>query len=562
MTRAREIFRRIGTPDAVSWPTFWVAVALNTGITFSTGFDVSASVLLRVVVVAVSMAACWGWLLVFRALVLERSPDRPRPIATIVAFAIAGGLRGLAASAVFIVWLDLDWSIAPYRVISGAIGGVVLLTPAALFVSTARDYKRVRARLLARREQLLATRERIVDSIADRDEQVISMVESKLVDALREADPGEQADRLDQLAAEVVRPLSHELARSVPDWVPPPGASGTIRIGAILDRAASGRPLMPVLTALGVVVVYGILLGNDFGWPLAAAFMAIDLVGGALALWLSNRALGVLLRRGPLAIRLALVVGALALSGAVVGAVMEFAASGTSHSLALAASSAVFYTAFGVPIVLARAGYRELAANLDELEAVDAELTWRVKRLHMVQWAQQRGLARALHGPVQSSIAAAVQRLRSHDSFDGGALRSELVELLARGASTEGDSWSSGISRVQSTWQGLCEVHLNADDVTREAIDEDPVCADIAVEIVTEAVSNAVRHGKARSVEVSARGGDQELVLTVRDDGSGESGFDVGLGTRLLEDCALTWRRGVLDARMCLTVSLPMDVPR
>ena len=88
------------------------------------------------------------------------------------------------------------------------------------------------------------------------------------------------------------------------------------------------------------------------------------------------------------------------------------------------------------------------------------------------------------------------------------------------------------------------------------------MCADIAVEIVTEAVSNAVRHGKARSVEVSARGGDQELVLTVRDDGSGESGFDVGLGTRLLEDCALTWRRGVIDARMCLTVSLPMDVLR
>jgi hypothetical protein len=562
VSKARELLRRIGTPDAVSWPSFWVVLLANLVITFSTGFDVGATFWLRVLVLVSSQVLCFAWLLFFRAIVLRDAWEKPRPVATVLAFALTGAIRGVVASAIFVVGLGASWSVLPGRVITGAIAAPIILSVVALIVSTTRDYRRVRTELLDQLEQLIAARERVVERMEQGDEVVLVRVEAELTAALIAAEPGARADRLEQFAADVVRPLSHELAQTIPSWSPPPARVGRVRFAAILDRAASGRPLMPLGMVACVSPIYVTFLGGAVGWPGALAYAALALALGAGLLWVLNMMLGFMRGSWPLAVRVAIVVASVAAAGALLGGAIQFAVSGGDYRPPLPASSAFFFCVFGLPIVVARAALQELDSNLRELQQVDAELAWRVKRLHMVQWAQQRGLARALHGPVQSSIAAAVQRLRSRDALDVGSLRSELIGLLDRGASAAGDSWTSGISRVQSTWEGLCGVRLVADGGTPAAIDEDPVCADIAVEIVTEAVSNAVRHGNARSIEVTASEQGQALILTIRDDGSGEAGFDAGLGTRLLDDCSLSWSRGVSDGRMLLNVSLPMDVLR
>lgn len=562
MSRARELFRRIGTPDAVSWPAFWVSFVANALITFSTGFDVGATLGDRVVVLLATQAACFAWLIAFRQIVLRNAWVRPRPAASLVAFAITGIIRGVVASAVFVALLGASWSVLPWRAISGAIGCVVIFSAVAVVVSTARDYRRVRADLLDRREQLTAARERVVETIEARDERVVSRIESELSEALVAADPGQRADRLESLAADVVRPLSHDLAKSIPSWEPPPAQGGRIRFAAILDRAASGRPLLPVTMGICLAAIYAALLGNEFGWPLALAYVALDVALGIGVLWLANRMLGRLLSSGSLAVRLTIVIATVAAAGAIVGAAIQIAVSGHDYRLPLALSSAFFFCCFGLPIVVARAALDELDVNLADLQEVDAELTWRVKRLQMIQWSQQRGTARALHGPVQSAIAAAAQRLRSSDHLDAGELRSQLMGLLETGAEPGDSTWTSGISRTMATWDGLCHVEVQASSSASAGLHSDHVCAEIAVEIVAEAVSNAVRHGHAQLVEVTVWETSQSVELVITDDGAGEAGFQVGLGTRLLEDCALAWSRGVTEGRMTLAASLPMDIPR
>ena len=562
MSRARELFLRIGTPDAVSWPAFWVALVANVLITFSTGFDVGATFRERAVVLVASQLIPFAWLLFFRQTVLRNAWVRPRPVATLIAFAITGVLRGAVASAIFVAWLGASWSVLPWRVVSGAIGTVVIFSAVAIVVSTARDYRRVRAELLDRREQLTAARARVVETIEARDERVVSRIESELTEALVAVDPEQRADRLESLAADVVRPLSHDLAQSIPAWEPPPTLGGRIRFSAILDRAASGRPLLPVTMGVSLAAIYAALLGNEFGWPLALGYVALDVALGIGILWLANRILGRLLSSGSLALRLAIVIATVAAAGAIVGGAIQVVVSGHDYRLPLALSSAFFFCCFGLPIVVARAALDELDVNLADLQEVDAELTWRVKRLQMIQWSQQRGTARALHGPVQSAIAAAAQRLRSTDELDAGELRSQLVALLESGAEPGDSSWSSGISRTMATWDGLCSVEVRASESATAGLQSDHVCAEIAVEIVAEAVSNAVRHGSARNVEVTVGETPHRVELLITDDGSGEAGFHVGLGTRLLEDCALAWSRGMVEGRMTLDVSLPMDVPR
>ncbi len=562
MTRARELLRRIGTPDAVSWPSFWVVLVANAVVTFSTGFDVGATFWPRMLVLVASQALVFAWLLLFRATVLRHGWEKPRPVATVLAFAVAGVIRGVVASAIFVALLGASWSVLPTRVITGAAAAVIILSVVALIVSATRDYRRVRADLLDQLEQLTAARERVVERLEQGDEAAVARVESELLAALAAAEPGTQAERLEHLAADVVRPLSHDLAQAIPSWSPPPSRVGRIRFAAILDRAASGMPLMPVAMVVCISPIYVTFLSGAAGWPVALVYAGLALALAAVILWLANRLLGVVLASGPLVLRVTIVTVTVGAAGALVGGAIQWALSGGDYRPPLPASSAFILCVFGLPIVVARAALDELRATISELQEVDAELAWRVKRLHMIQWTQQRGMARALHGPVQSAIAIAVQRLRSQDSLDVQDLREQLVDLLEPGATNADASWSAGISRVETTWEGLCEVRVSASPSVVSAIDADPVCGEIAVEIVAEAVSNAQRHGKARVVEIVAEVGDREFNLELIDDGAGEAGLGTGLGTRLLDDCALIWSRDSADGRTRLCVSLPMDVPR
>jgi nitrate/nitrite-specific signal transduction histidine kinase len=61
------------------------------------------------------------------------------------------------------------------------------------------------------------------------------------------------------------------------------------------------------------------------------------------------------------------------------------------------------------------------------------------------------------------------------------------------------------------------------------------------VQVVSEAVSNAVRHGLARNIRISVEPGDptgSHLVVTVQDDGLGPRSGKSGLGTELFRAAA------------------------
>ena len=186
-----------------------------------------------------------------------------------------------------------------------------------------------------------------------------------------------------------------------------------------------------------------------------------------------------------------------------------------------------------------------------------AELRWHVARLHMEQWRQQRRLARALHGPVQALLAVAADRLAADPNASLGQLRRELERELTAHPADRTAVWSNGLARLRSTWRGICAVAVADEDLVAAGLDADPLCAEIALEIVSEAVSNAVRHGKARQVEVEVELLPEQVRIVVLDDGQGMSGEAAGLGTRLLEDCALSWSRQTEQGSV-LRVTLPM----
>jgi signal transduction histidine kinase len=100
-------------------------------------------------------------------------------------------------------------------------------------------------------------------------------------------------------------------------------------------------------------------------------------------------------------------------------------------------------------------------------------------------------------------------------------------------------------------------VIVDVDEQAGAALDVDAVGADIAMEIIAEAVSNAIRHGKAKAVHIEMRGSEDRLRLTVRNAGSTVAASSHGLGTAMIEDCSLKWSRGPVEGGYALDVVLP-----
>ena len=559
MSALSQVWQRIGSPVAVSWPTFWVSLGFNFFITFAGSFD-DVTTWQRLVVVAVSQSTMFTLLLACRATVLRNTASRPRPWVTLACFLAAGITRNITAGAVFAAFLGPDAFRPGLRVVSGAVVGIVAFVPTTIIVASWRDYRQRRADLLVRRASLVVTAVSLQTDIAARDQSVLDQVRAQLDDVLAVADP---APELQRWSSDVLRPLSHELAAATPQWQPPDTAPERVRAIDVLRQAVAGAPLMPVTTSVTVAFLAVIPIFLAYGWGVALAFTAGLLAFGSILLWTANRLL-VVLHRLPTGARGVLMLVLLGISGLAVGLVAEAVLPAGEVTFLVVPALAAGFLFLGLGFALARSLARELARTLEELQEADARLAWRVARLGLTQWAQGSRFARALHGPVQGLVTVAIVRLREtpHDAeLILADLRSSLLDALE--GDDHGLSWLDGVERVTSAWSGFCDIQLSMHGSCQAALDTDDACRDMALEILTEAVSNAVRHGGATRVSADVSYDGDRVIIVVTDNGArgkpdSEAGSGLpGLGTRVLDACTLEWSRERVQGATRVRAVLP-----
>ncbi|MEY3733258.1 MAG: hypothetical protein RL347_617 [Actinomycetota bacterium] len=550
-----QVLRRIGSPATASWPVFWLCLGFNVFLAFAGSLDDGMTLPDRLILVVAAQTVMMAVVVAYVVEVLPRIPHTWRPWTSLLAFAAAGLARGFAASVVYGTILGPQGERLSLRLVGGVISAVIFFVPATILVASWRDYFQRRADLVARREQLTQMAGRIVDDIVERDRTIVDRVRAELDRVLADADP---RAGLQRLSDDVIRPLSHELADEAPTWAPPTVSSGRIRPGAVIDRASTGHPLMPLTTAFTILAIalLGIVLA--YGWAISFVYALAVMASASALLWLAN---AVIARIGawPTATRIAALVLMLAVIGLVVGEGAQFLLPPRDLTFSLVAGNVALVVGFGVGYAFARAVSGELRDTLDELRTVDDELTWQVARLRLVQWAQGTRFARALHGPVQGSIAVAVDRLRTAPGEQAQVL-ADLRAALAR--SLDGESiilsWADGLEGVSRSWAGICDVVLVASDDCGHRLDADTACREMALEVLSEAVSNAVRHGKASRVCVSVRCSSDRVEITVLDNGHGGEARAPGLGTRVLDSCALEWSRDAAPGASRLHAVLPL----
>ena len=570
MTRWREGFDRIGGPDAVTWAAFWVTYVFGIVAHLSTGGNVDASIAVRIAIVTFAQVASFLPLLLLRATLL-RDPPRPRPWTAVLGFVVSGITRGAVLSWLLLAIGAVDEPRWAYRIAAGLQNQVVLLIIVALVVSTMRMHTRSLEALIAVQRELVRADDEVIQAVSARNEQLLEQVQDRLRSELTrlEGMPGQDSVReLQRLASDVVRPLSHELAASVPQdpliASPTSAAHVTWREAAlqIIDRP----PLRPVAAAAfmaGILIIAALgLFGVARGIPLAIVAATCVVVGSTVA----NRVLGrVLPRLGQRGALVAVLLASLAVGYGTTALSILVVPEAQQPAIVIAAGLFVGQVVLLIAIVTTI--LRQQKAAEGELVHSTERLRRELVRRRQLQWVQQRGLSRALHGPVQAAVTSAAIRLDAAvaaGDVDAALLDSTRADLLAsidvleRSDEAE-DTLDLAMARISGTWDGICEVTFDIDDASVDRLGHDTIAAAVVFDLMTEAVSNAVRHGEAQLVRVAiGLDGDGLLTLTVADDGRGADRSPMrGLGSSLLDDCTLSWKRESSPEGCALVAMLP-----
>ncbi len=170
--------------------------------------------------------------------------------------------------------------------------------------------------------------------------------------------------------------------------------------------------------------------------------------------------------------------------------------------------------------------------------------------------------SRSLHGAVQTRLISCAMVIEQASlSGDVKRINEAITEALLilnsplRNVETSATIKGEIIRKV-SLWEGLCVFDLA---LTNEFETEDEGLAMLVGRVVEEGISNAIRHGKAKNIEIIVLvNHNLSIDIQIKDDGVGPKHGIAGLGSALLEQASSgKWSLNKLEAGTLLKVSLP-----
>jgi len=575
--RSRTLLDRIGGPSALSWPVV-IAGYVFTWLAFlfdlpSPGMPEQA---VRVVYLTIAQLLMIVVLRGARMTVLRDTTTRPRPWSTMFVFAVASTVVTATLG-----YLIKDRVVAPpaentFGYGSNAAATFVVLVIAAVAADAFAQHRRQQDVLAEDRLRLEHVQAVVSQAIEERQQMTVDRISEQLTDAVGQLEVNRPQDAVETLrwaAQDLVRPLSHDLATQNVPFEPdfPPTARHGLNWRSVLSDATTGQPIRVIalpLIASALTVVYRV---DKFGITMGLVSSAANAVAIWLGALVANRVLSAVSERlSPLARTGALTLALGTLGAMGVGAQrLLLPVHGTVGTLLLNIVIMIF---IGWALALLRATRNQLDHTEMEIYRLRHELEWAIARANQTQWQQQRALARALHGPLQSAVNAAALRIDA--AVRNGSITTELVgaertnildalQELPTAAAERIPDLELDFQRIQGTWEGLCDIDITMPDHVLANIAADPACSSAVTDIVTESCANAIRHGHATSIAVSITQPDSQRLVTLEIDNDGtplDPSSRAGLGTSLINDVALEWRLETSSQITRMSAILPTAV--
>lgn len=414
--------------------------------------------------------------------------------------------------------------------------GITVIGIVALMLVAKDNYLAERELLLSQR---LASKEtadrsasaRIRESLVEQAAREIAKVRRRLGGSSEGGKLMAQAKDLKDLAEFTLRPLSHRI------WSEQSVKLNDFSLKQLLRLGLSEKPFVPILFVL--VFIPGLLTWAEAQHGIArAAVMIAQIAILLLALqfstnWLKlNRPLAGWLRLGSVA-----VIGSLGAT-LILYPAETFASEPEMFAMfAMLFSLTIWFLALSLMIAILAAGLRVRADLRSELEAIYGKEDLDRILDGSVSIYESRKVAQALHSDVQNRLISAALQLEQGKLATKEQLAAELSAIeaivleLGKTGSPRQKSAKQEITAAANSWRGFLEVELA---VSGDLAPWDPLANELG-QAINEALSNAKRHGDARTVKIDLRTHENRLEISVNDDGQGFANPSAGLGFALFQ---------------------------
>jgi hypothetical protein len=459
-------------------------------------------------------------------------PNRPRasrPAVALLVFAILGAGRvGLLEL--------LDPILGPQgtslesRLLTNVVGGTIVLALIAVLVDDYRTHAAIESQLRQAQASLQWLAEREPEALRAADLDQIAKVRSQVEAELRGSATG--PDHIRQISETVVRAQSHYLADGTgPDLIrPEPERRST---GEVTESILRGLD-WPNPLALALVVELVAFPSVVTGWSLPTAVANVLIAGSFIALAAAAARRFIPLPNAGWARPIVIVgvLAAFALGLSIAASVLVTAIAGP-FPIAIG-PAVVLLVVFGLGLSTWNSVMRDRQQRREAMLIAVSDEAQALERVHGEVARRRAAAAEFLHGPIQSQlVASALKGESNEDALQ--AIERRFAEYSA--ASTTWDVQEQ-VNELLNAWAGIITITVTCSDETWQRVRREPLTARLLVDTLSEAVTNAVRHGEIADIEVTidTTEADARVRLTVRSQGTLTDGIGNGTGLARLID--------------------------
>lgn len=453
-----------------------------------------------------------------------------RPVAAILTLVAAGLARGFAVAYFFEAFGIVAQSDYLPRMIAGAIIVAIWFAVTAVLVGSRRQYQEVFGKLADSLAQASQLAQEGSQQVANTRSKLVSQVKATLNEAFASK---QSTHELHNLADSVIRPLSHSLATHQPVEFEVKVPKRRIALQPVVATALGEYPFVAVpVAAIGLLsTLYSKVWNIGLTGFLETVIQALVIV---LLFGLANR----LQIRGWLVPVAWLLISFTANLSS--WAILQYdLTSGVYQALLLAIS--IFLPAGFVSMLLAYD--REAAKKLVLLEQAVESVRWQERKLNQQLWIEKKRLARYVHSDIQGRVRAAALSSSTGTMADVQELQRQCVAALD--ISKELPSFDRFYADTVELWDGVAKISLSVGSTAMEVVSRDSFGLASVVEIVREGIGNAVKHGKAKNIEVGLRVLEEAnpcLEVTILNDGEPiDPVTNPGFGSKTLSEVSSSW---------------------
>ncbi len=476
----------------------------------------------------------------------------------------------------FLVWLFTGEDIPPFgldQLITWIIGGFVNIAGYAIVISGVFRYREISESLRRESNRLDSLRQILASHLEALKASYLAEVRHRIAPmlddiraALAAANPGEVMSQARAAIETAVLPLSQQIASEqieallgeVPKLQNHSLASRLKHLRT--SRLEVAQNLSPLLSAFVFIASILPAFGVFYSTP--------GLLAGAMSLAIIL--LGQLLFASVLAKRRMTFLPALAATFLASATIAYLAGQCIQIFVTENESDADAFLALGVFLVVFLLSFAQLINSLslkflEQTAVTQQQYSQDLQKRDSAIRSLQSRVAKVIHADIQAKLRAILLRVKS-----GGITQDNLgqlnqdLEYINSVLATIGDEqkvdFAVELQGLVEFWSGVCEINLDLESGVFEALAARSDLIEAALDVLSEAVSNAVKHAEAKTATIALSLTSQSLEISVLNPASEIKieAISTGQGSRLLDRVATSWRVESAENSTTLLVSIAL----